>query len=508
MDFNKKFIHVINILITLIFYFFLVQILFFAGSSANLSLADVTWVAVIILAVLIFVYLLVNTDVFKITRNKPKAKLIASIVFFVMVIIYQIIFVYMVHPAIGFDVGVIYAAVVQPKGDVQLRGYFSQNINNLPLVLVQHWITAFFHNTSWRFINFVGLFLTDLSIVFNIITMSLIKKESVGRLIFLQSIFLMLFPWVIISYSDIWILPLVSMMLMLYTFANKLRKHFLLRLLVDVALALTVVATYYIKPSSIIPIVAIGLIEAKRIYIALFIDKSIKFKNVVTFIAIMVAMGGAGYSGFTTVKQGLAEQDYLEVFPELAIPGIHFIGMGVSGEGGYNAKDALMMALLPDKQDKIDYSKKVLIQRLKKMGPIGYLKFLVMKQGRNSADGTFAWLKEGHFFAHEPKVKNVWESFIYPQGKNLKNYQFVSQIFWLFLLFTLLFSKKQSDQWVQILRIVILGGIFYLLLFEGGRTRYLIQFLPMYLMLAAYGSENAWAFINRSFRWAKGVFDA
>lgn len=505
MNFNQKFISFINLAITIIFYFFLVQTLYFAGSSINLSLDNLTWVAPVAIGIIGLMYLLINTDfINRFERLKYKQWFFAA-AFFIAVIIFQIIFISYVHPAIGFDAGAIHSALLNPD-DVNIRGYYSQNINNLSLLLVQHWLAETFNNTSWLFFDYIGLILVDLSALINFLTIWLIKRENTIHLIYLESSLLMFFPWIIISYSDIWVIPLVSLIILFYALVIKFRDKLWLRLIMDICLILTVIFTYYIKPSSIIPIVAIGLIELKRLYIALFINHTVKLKHFLIFMLSIVLMGGTGYSSFKIIQKQINTQSYIRVNPGLSIPAIHFISMGTSGDGGYNEKDALAMALLPDRQDKVDYSVRVLKQRLHKMGPLGYLKFLIVKQANNTTDGSFAWLKEGHFFAHTSKPTNIWQDFVYQDGKNLKNYQFLAQLVWLLLLFTLVFAKSHNDKWVQIFRITILGGLFYLLIFEGGRTRYLIQFLPPIFLLAAYNSDLSWNFLNRGFRWVKETF--
>ncbi|QIL50362.1 hypothetical protein G7084_02920 [Weissella coleopterorum] len=501
MNFNRKFIKFINLLVTILFYFFLLQMLYFAGSSSNLSLENVTWIALVLVVFVIYLYVLINTNYINIYKIFNSRTLLAWC-FFGFVVILQVIFISFVHPAIGFDAGAIHSALFSPD-DLNIRGYYSQYINNLSLLLVQHWLSITFHNSSWLFFNYIGLILVDLSVLINILIIWLIKRENTINLIYIQSIFLLFFPWIIISYSDIWVIPLVSLIYLFYSLIDKFRSILWVRIILDIGLIFTVILTYYIKPSSIVPIIAIVLIEIKRIYVALFIEHTIHWKYIFSFLLAMILMSGVGYGSFKVIQQKINTQSYIRVNPNLAVPAIHFISMGMSGDGGYNEKDALAMALLPNRQDKVNYSVRLLKQRLNKMGMWGYIKFLFMKQENNAADGTFAWLKEGHFFANNPHPTNFWQTFVYPEGKNLKNYKFLAQLFWVFLLFTLAFTKFHTDKWVQIFRISILGGLFYLLIFEGGRSRYMIQFLPAILLLSAYNSNIVWSFLNRGFRWVK-----
>ena len=72
------------------------------------------------------------------------------------------------------------------------------------------------------------------------------------------------------------------------------------------------------------------------------------------------------------------------------------------------------------------------------------------------------------------------------------------QILWIFTLFgmyltTVSFDKKQISYREIIIKLTIIGAMMFLLLFEGGRSRYLIQFLP----LSAIGWESVLTTANR-----------
>lgn len=57
------------------------------------------------------------------------------------------------------------------------------------------------------------------------------------------------------------------------------------------------------------------------------------------------------------------------------------------------------------------------------------------------------------------------------------------------------------------MRLTILGVFLYLLIFEGGRSRYLIQFLPAFLILATLVYDQTFDYFKRIYRWANGLND-
>ncbi|MDU3280432.1 MAG: hypothetical protein E7E91_13645, partial [Staphylococcus aureus] len=75
-------------------------------------------------------------------------------------------------------------------------------------------------------------------------------------------------------------------------------------------------------------------------------------------------------------------------------------------------------------------------------------------------------------------------------------------ILWIFTLFgmyltTVSFDKKQISYREIIIKLTIIGAMMFLLLFEGGRSRYLIQFLPFFYLLSAIGWESVLTTANR-----------
>lgn len=74
----------------------------------------------------------------------------------------------------------------------------------------------------------------------------------------------------------------------------------------------------------------------------------------------------------------------------------------------------------------------------------------------------------------------------------MHDFYFIAQIWWIIWLGMLTFgTTKDYSKPKQMMRLAIIGGMLFLLLFEGGRSRYLIQFLPIFLMLATMQAKDA-----------------
>lgn len=198
------------------------------------------------------------------------------------------------------------------------------------------------------------------------------------------------------------------------------------------------------------------------------------------------------------VEQHLVKhQTLIRIYAFRAKPMIHFINMGMSGHGGYNAHDSLVMVSTMSKKKRIAYSENSIKKRLKKMGVKGYLAFLYTKHRYNTADSSFGWAMQDDALVgnppptKKPGVRHTIQEFIYLYGNNLGDFRFLSQIWWVLWLGLILFAWRDNRKVIQVMRLAILGGFLFLLIFEGGRTRYLIQFLPVFLLLATFGFDAA-----------------
>lgn len=397
--------------------------------SPNLTLGDTltpqtlgegtTWVTIVFL--LLLVGIVSAFFVFKKFRFsmkwlfKDKGNIVAPTILFLVVLI-QIIFVLHTHPSIEFDPGAIHEALTGTHNN-ELKAYFSLNTNNLPLLLLQHQIAVFANSTSWLLFDIVNVIFLDVAVLLNILIVALIDRQKVIATIYMHAVWILAFPMILVPYSDVIVMPLVSGLILTYVIAQKSNFRLVWRLLSALGNGCFLTAIYFIKPSAIVPIIAIVSVE----FLYLFrnsVGNGIKSQNLKPImIALLLCVGVI--TSYVYVNHEVKTQQFIKITPNRTIPAIHFINMGVSGDGEYNEKDALEMGKQPSQKAMVDYSKKHLIARLKKRGLFGYLKFLVHKQNKNSADGTFAWLIEGHFMSVKPAGKGLtrlFEDFVYPEG--------------------------------------------------------------------------------------------
>lgn len=504
--------------IGIIFNFFIFVTLLFAITSPNLILGDndktgsgttlvTSWLLIIVVAFVLC------TATFPSFRHRLKVifidhKLVTASVICALVIGWQVLFVAMVHPPIGFDPGAIHEALYNTS-DPELRAYYSEYYNNLLLVLIQHGLATTFHTTSWLFMDYCTLIMADLAALFNIFGVWLLDKRKLAPAMYIQAAAYSVFPMIIVPYTDVWVLPFVSGYLLGYLLMTNPRCKTWVRVVATIFFAVMAIGAYFMKPSAIIGVIAIVIIEALfKLKQAQSVKQLLKLPRLSLILGLLwLVVAGATYEAGNRV---VLQQTYIPVTQGRTMPAIHFVSMGVSGEGGYNAHDALVMGQLATKEERSAYSKKLLIKRLKKMGAFGYLQFLVKKQRNNTADGTFAWVKEGHFINLDPTptvttgLAGNLNQFVYLYGTRLGDFRFIAQAWWVIWLALIAFGWSDKRKFVLILRTMVIGGMLYLLIFEGGRSRYLIQFLPAFFMLAALVYDRGFAFVARVYRWGTG----
>lgn len=427
-------------------------------------------------------------------------QVITSSSLFLLLVGFQVLFIQQFHPTPGWDVGTIHEALIHPTNQ-EIQSYFSLNQNNLPILLVQVKLAHLFGSTSWLFLDYVTLILVDSSAIMLIMAATIIDRKYYATATYLHVFLFAVFPWIVVPYTDTWVLPLVSGMLLCYVMTQKMHRLWM-KNIAWAGLGVFVVGCYFMKPSAVIPFIAIVLIEV-LFSLRLTKDK-IKpalIKSGLGLLFVGLAFGGSYY----VVKQKLVQQHYLTIQQERGIPMLHFINTGLSQDGAYDPLAALKMATLPTKQAKNDYSKEQIVQRLNAYGILGYGQFLITKQKNNTADGTFGWYKEGSFFTENPKpeiktgLTGLFKQSLFLYGEYIANFRFIAQMVWILLLSCLFFSWKNRTKMIQFLRLALIGGFLFLLVFEGGRSRYLIQFLPVFLLFASLTANESWLFLKNLF---------
>jgi integral membrane protein (TIGR03766 family) len=432
-------------------------------------------------------------------RNNIKLILILLTV---LTLIYQMALIAFIYARPGWDPGRILLAVqndgvflgapdyLSASPDYVSTHYLSIYPNNRFFYFLMHFISSITGGVHLRVWQVFSAFCVDLSILLTSLVARNRFGKNYGYLTYLFGILLIgLTPQLYLPYTDTMVLPLVAAGLYLLTRHDG--TDILTRLIWQGGLLSVVVAlTYLMKASAVIPFIAVLIIGIFRLFSK---EKKIALARKGLLIYTVFAFAGLALTvvAFETYS---ANQSITPINKEEAFPATHFIMMGLAGEGYWNPEDVITTLDAGDKNQKTRVNLSVISQRLDEYGAKGYASFLLRKFRNNTADGTLGWGSEGgHLTITEEPGKpvslpgEIIKSLYSSDGNAQSIFRFYSQIIWILTLAAMLLASKTRDDFSAMLKLSLIGALVFLLLFEGGRSRYLIQFLPMISILASLG---------------------
>lgn len=407
--------------------------------------------------------------------------------------IIQLIFIYQYYFVTGWDALEVFSNAQNiTNNQIQYLNneYYSRYPNNLLLTFIISKILSFS--------NFIGLkeygyfIVLAFQAVLNMVTGVLIFKVS-KRLfqndflsIFSYGMFVVILwfsPWTSIPYSDA--MGLIIPIFIFYVYTTPTKRE-LGRIVKLISLGGLTAIGYLIKPQTIIITIAIFLVTV--IYKKAKIRTKLKYV-VITLVAFVTLRTGlsvlTGGMGFVLNKD--AEFTYH-----------HFVKMGLNSttDGGYLSQDVMDSHKISSKEERIEFNKKVIKERIKAYGWKGLLDHQVKKTLNNFNDGTFGWEQEGNFYK-EIRPTNSWiaqiaRSFYYKDTKLRVVYEGIVQCAWLIILFLIVFISfykgDENREYVLVLQLCLIGFFIFESLFES-RSRYAYTYVPIFIIIATAGLD-------------------
>lgn len=413
--------------------------------------------------------------------------LLITIIIFVLMVISQVFILVNVTTPIGWDVGAIVSGVRNPQIMNDYLSYYPNNqlyyflmylynevISTLLPELKGHWLI-------FQMLNIA--FIDTAAVVLYKAAKEMVGKKGAYVTLYLYMFLFMLSPWIMVPYTDQISLWLTCIVLYLYSnLKNITGAIFYLAILM---IGIFAGVSFLIKPSSIIYIVAWSIVMSLK----MIVESRFSFQSIIIVILISISF----YLPFAGFNQFMKNQEIVKIDSSKAMPWTHFVMMGLSGSGGYSSTDVErdMRIVDPDLRKKSNIE--VIEQRLSEHRISGYVKFLIQKHFNNTDRGDFGWGRDGTPQNPEENSKNSVQSFLrdmyYQQGKKTNVVRFSMQIVWIVIIIGLIYSFKseKNDYVLYCMKLTIIGAFLYLLLFEGGRSRYLIQYLPFFLIVSSIG---------------------
>lgn len=434
---------------------------------------------IIYIGIIYFLYKYIS----KLDAGKSYTKVIVEI----MVVIYllQILFafLFMVNPS--WDFGVIYEAsenIATGTSSLGQVDYLYMYTNNFALTAFVTLIFKISHLFGIINLNVIGILINimfiDLGIFLTYLTCQKIFGRNKALIVFaIMAVLTPLYTYTPIYYSDTMSLPFIILPFYLYILSNNCQDK-KKKIILDILTAIALLIGMSLKFTIVIPLISIV------IYKILFegIRKNIKY-----FITITCTIAVFWFLQNLAIKSTF-DKERLE---KEQFPFTHWIMMGLKGNGMYNGEDAAATLERQTKQEKEEYNISQIQKRLKEYYDTGTLDdFYINKLMFTWGDGTFYAPEK---LARNPLNRGMQHEFILFTGEYKDTFLYFSQIQYIAIVILMIFSCYNKNNGEDHYRFVIslsnFGLILFLLIWEA-RSRYIVNYIPYFCILAMYGIDN------------------
>lgn len=507
---------ILTVVFFLIFSNAIVQTLFFnKTATVKFSLVQVLVYSAIYIGFLIGAVILLNktmTDTGKKTNFNKKVLVWAAGI--VVLFCLQIAFAKSYYRMNGWDVSaVLDGAYGLLNGEMTLPGYFAQNSNNIFLLLMFKWYLGIVIKFGIQDMLLATVVLNIVFIDIAIGLITLICKKIWGKVVAISSL-LFSIPmlgftlWMTVPYTDT--LSMLFPVLIFYLFLKteeKVKQPFVYVGLIGVAASVG----WLFKPTNIIIVIAFIIIKiiSGKVSKDSFVGC---IKGIAVFVlAFILVQGGYLATRERVVGEFITAQD----IKENENPFTHFLMMGMQKQETGNGTYSYGAYLWEDVQntlnhvgqaEKRSYNMQIVKERLSQFGVGGYLKFLYDKTNWVCGDGTFHYGGEGEFYITEPPqtgaVGKFIQGFAYLETDGFqKYYANILQGLWVAVMCFLVVGavldlNEYKNTKLAVLRLTVIGILLFILMFEG-RSRYLMNHLPIFILLAVYGLDRLFKYLPK-----------
>ncbi|MBQ7859695.1 MAG: glycosyltransferase family 39 protein [Faecalibacterium sp.] len=233
---------------------------------------------------------------------------------------------------------------------------------------------------------------------------------------------------------------------------------------------------FKIKPTAAIPAIALALDALLR-----------KRRGALRFMAAVVCVFAVMYAGYQFAEKNSGVIDLTDLSKN-KLTVTHYVMMGLKGHGEYNPDDHAFSASFATNEERQKANVEEIVRRLKEYGPDGYLKFLFRKIRYTWTDGTYFGPETLNI---DPLGGGAFRAVFTSEGQWHPVYAAImkgAQLLLIAGMLVALFSKDPLD-WSMSTAVL---GIFLFLLFWETRSRYLVNMLPVFMLLYTSGMELLW----------------
>lgn len=407
------------------------------------------------------------------------------------------------------DAAYVFKGAFELINAASISHYLTINPNNLLLFLYERFFYKAFGilgiwPMQWLnmfYVNVAGLLLYEA-------TKRHISRGAADVLFVFYFLFLGTTPQFLAMYTDIMLLPVLALVFWLCLSLGRAQSFGFKSVLLSLVLGTTTALGYQIRPTILV------------LPIAFFLHFLWKQKSGLSLSSL--ALFAVTFSLATAQGQNwLAQQTEVKVLPNRGKTALAFIDLGLtdSGTNQQDFQEGLKRFVSPatkiDDQYDGRYSdevvKKDIARRLKAYTPKTFWQHLVYKYQLTVQDGSLTWnyrdYRQELDHYRNPiaelvedlgVVKWLRQHILYTDQPQYSTYKAYLQVVYLCLLVGVLLGILLMDNFnLNFTALTVFGGLLFLMIFEGGKTRYLIQFLPGILILAAYGYDKVAQYLDQ-----------
>lgn len=229
------------------------------------------------------------------------------------------------------------------------------------------------------------------------------------------------------------------------------------------------------------------LIPAFLLYLIVTLSKENKLAYLKTVcillcgVTVFTMTTSAFFNSFDTASQ--------EELDEIKFPPHHWIMMGLHDRGGFYINDFWYTIKSGDYQQKKDADMRMIKKRISDYGALGMIKHLAKKISWTWGDGTYFI---GYYLGLRTKHgdTNAAKDFIVHDLR----FKFICTVYQCMLMFMILHSfisgALSKEQTKAILFKIIICGVFFFFAIWETRSRYLVNFTPVFIITAAYSMRS------------------
>lgn len=395
-------------------------------------------------------------------------------IFFVFFIQLYIVFHMQLVPKV--DLSHIYDQCVEmlETGNAQITDihYFGLNTNNIPVTIVIYWVFRFFHAMGLENYRIAGgIFNVFLLLMVYIFSFLILKRLTTMRVTAAVMLLLLVNP-AFYAYASYYYTDTVSMAftmagayVILCGFSENIKWKrafffFLAGFLIGFAFRIRVTSVFLIVA------VAAGLFLRKQW------RKLLQYAILlICGILLFLLLWGRVYTYHVNFDT-----------EESAITAEHFLMMGSTGRGTYNADDVKFTRSFDTHEEKVENNLRVYRQRIRENGFLGNLRLIVVKQAIVWGIGARGYSQYTEYVTEETTCYN-WIT-----GKNsacfrsyMQSYNIV--LFFMIMLGLLAARKKNFDSMsMTVLAVYWAEGLMFYIFWEA-HARHSLSFLPFLTML-------------------------